>query len=38
MSPNKANLNIGLSVSAAFARSCQIKIDVLDGGQWQVAG
>ena len=22
---------------AAFARSCEIKIDALDGGQWQVA-
>ena len=33
----KANLNIGLSVPAAFTGSCEIKIDGLDGGQWWVA-
>ena len=36
MSINKADLSIGLGVHAAFARSYEIKIDVLDRDQWRV--
>ena len=35
---NKANLDIELRAPASFTRSCEIKIDAFDRGQWRIAG